>query len=550
MTTELNMLKAFFYRFKWHLALSAILGTLSAMLSVWVISLITDVIGELEGGGGVDLSVTQFVQFIFVVVGVFCLGFLSQFVVMKLSANVVYELRVHMLKRVLATGYRQIEKIGGHRVMATLTEDIGRFSTGFMILPELFFNTVTVLLCIAYLLYLSWALTAVTLVVVGVLGGLSVLAIRYADRHQVALRELDDSMFSNLRALTNGGKEINVNKNRMRFFYFQLMSPLFKNIRKHTIKSSVVFISMGSVSNALILLLIGSIVFASSMFGLTEVKTIVAFIFVVLYLMDPLLQNIDMISQLNETKISLNKVGSLELADVEQFSLSAHAKCNRIEVSSLGLSDATYTYHYAAENGDEHAFELGPVSMQANKGELIFVTGGNGSGKSTFAKLLVGLYKPDAGSVMIDGRAITGEQDAAPSLDNTTVIFSDFFLFDQVLDSTGELADDGEIDRLLHLLQLEHKVTPTNGVLSTTNLSHGQQKRLAMVQALIEDAQICVFDEWAANQDAEFKSYFYHTLLQELKAKGKIVIVISHDENYFDVADRRLHFSEGKLVNC
>jgi len=85
-------------------------------------------------------------------------------------------------------------------------------------------------------------------------------------------------------------------------------------------------------------------------------------------------------------------------------------------------------------------------------------------------------------------------------------------------------------------------------VLSTTQLSQGQRKRLALLTAYLEDRSIYLFDEWAADQDPIFKQTFYHSLLPELKARGKTVIVISHDDHYYDVADRLIKLEDGQLV--
>jgi len=130
---------------------------------------------------------------------------------------------------------------------------------------------------------------------------------------------------------------------------------------------------------------------------------------------------------------------------------------------------------------------------------------------------------------------------------NISAIFFDYFLFDQLLDSNGEPAKDDEVYGHMKTLDLAGKVTTANGLLLTTNLSTGQKKRLALLQSLLNDKLICVFDEVAADQDPTFKEYFYLEFLKLLRDKGKFVIVISHDENYFSCADHILRFEEGAL---
>src|SRR5690606_27967207 len=106
---------------------------------------------------------------------------------------------------------------------------------------------------------------------------------------------------------------------------------------------------------------------------------------------------------------------------------------------------------------------------------------------------------------------------------------------------------DIETQKHLAQLQLDHKVRVENGTFSTLRLSQGQRKRLALLVAYLEDRPFYVFDEWAADQDPVFKKIFYTEILPSLKAKGKTVIAITHDDGYFHVADRCFKFEDGKL---
>jgi putative ATP-binding cassette transporter len=107
--------------------------------------------------------------------------------------------------------------------------------------------------------------------------------------------------------------------------------------------------------------------------------------------------------------------------------------------------------------------------------------------------------------------------------------------------------DERARERLARL-QLNHVVTIQDGVLSTTQLSQGQRKRLALLTASLEDRPIYIFDEWAADQDPEFKDFFYREFLSDLKVKGKLVLIICHDDHYFDVADRMIKLESGKII--
>ena len=175
----------------------------------------------------------------------------------------------------------------------------------------------------------------------------------------------------------------------------------------------------------------------------------------------------------------------------------------------------------------------------------MFLVGGNGSGKPTLSKLLVGLYSPENGEVRLDNALVTDENREAYR-QHFSVVFSDYFLFDSLLGLDAPDLDDNA-RKYLSLLRLDNKLKIQNGVLSTTDLSQGQRKRLALLTAYLEDRSIYVFDEWAADQDPLFKEIFYYQLLPELKARGKTVVVISHDDKYYHVGDRIIKLDDGKL---
>ena len=125
-------------------------------------------------------------------------------------------------------------------------------------------------------------------------------------------------------------------------------------------------------------------------------------------------------------------------------------------------------------------------------------------------------------------------------------MFTDAFVFQSLAGYSNETAQ-ARARELLKLLQISDKLHIESGTLSTVELSTGQRKRLALLAAYLEDRPIYVFDEWAADQDPQFREIFYRELLPELKARGKTVIAITHDDRYFHLCDRLLHLDLGKL---
>jgi putative ATP-binding cassette transporter len=206
------------------------------------------------------------------------------------------------------------------------------------------------------------------------------------------------------------------------------------------------------------------------------------------------------------------------------------------------LKGVTHAYY---SEGEVDSFILGPVDLTICPGQLIFIIGGNGSGKTTLAKLIVGLYSPESGEVRLNGSAVAKDR-VEDYREHFSMVFSDFHLFDALLGIGDSDINDRALQYLIKL-RLENKVTVNDGRLSTTSLSQGQRKRLALLTAYLEDRPIYIFDEWAADQDPSFKNVFYRDLLPELKARGKTILVITHDDHYYNLADRIIKLEYGKI---
>jgi putative pyoverdin transport system ATP-binding/permease protein len=208
----------------------------------------------------------------------------------------------------------------------------------------------------------------------------------------------------------------------------------------------------------------------------------------------------------------------------------------------LELVNVTHSYR---QDGGTAEFQLGPINLTIYPGELIFLIGGNGSGKTTLVKLLMGLYEPEAGEIRVDDKLVTmAERDDYRQ--QFSAVFYDFYLFERLFGIEAKQIE-AESQKYLDLLQLSHKLEIKNGRLSTVDLSQGQRKRLALLNAYLENRPIYIFDEWAADQDPQFKQIFYYELVPELKSRGKTVIVISHDDRYYGLADRLIKLESGQI---
>lgn len=213
------------------------------------------------------------------------------------------------------------------------------------------------------------------------------------------------------------------------------------------------------------------------------------------------------------------------------------------EFKEIKLDQATFSYQ---NKQGKSLFSIGPINLFFKKGEMVFIVGGNGSGKSTLLKLLTGLYYPTAGSVDLNQQPIERSQYASyRSL--FAIIFTDFHLFDKLYGLS--MIDNKQVKGLLRVMQLDKKTKYRKGEFTQLDLSTGQKKRLAFIAAILENKPIYIFDELAADQDPQFRKYFYEVILPDLKQQGKTIIAVTHDDKYFYVADRLLKMEEGQLVH-
>jgi cyclic peptide transporter len=267
------------------------------------------------------------------------------------------------------------------------------------------------------------------------------------------------------------------------------------------------------------------------------------YVVVFLYMTGPMTAILNAIPQLMQSRISWNRIREVESTITQLASAreSAQSAASPDPGGEIDIRLEAVTYRYKNQTGD--LFTVGPIDCEFKAGEISFITGGNGSGKSTLAKLLTGLYVPDGGAVKVNGVSLLAEQLGR----YYSVIFSDAYLFDKLYGIDYERKLE-EAHHYLSVLELSDKVEIGNGGFSTIKLSTGQRKRLALLISYLEDKPVCLFDEWAADQDPEYRKFFYEALLPEMKARGKCIIVITHDDRYFDIADKHLRMERGSLV--
>jgi putative ATP-binding cassette transporter len=531
----------FLLRISWtRVVLSIFLGVVSGACTTGLLALINTKLNS----NRVDPS-TLLLTFVALCLIVPLARFAAESLLIGLGQGAVFNLRMQMCRRILAAPMRGLEEIGSHRLIATLTNDIPSITSALTYIPLFCINIVVVVGCLVYLGFLSipTLLAVLFFMVVGVIS-YQLPTARAMFFHRLG-REHADQLYSHFRALTTGTKELKLHRNRREAFLTTQLEPTATTLQKLNYKGQIIFLIASCWGQVLLFVVIGVMVFALPSVSNVNNEILTGCALALVYLMTPLEAILSVFPNMAHASVALQKV--------QKLGLSLEAQAERSDSTSdsdspaswdlMELTGVTHTYHREKENS---RFTLGPIDLTFLRGETVFLTGGNGCGKTTLIKLIIGLYEPETGEIRLDGKPVTDEN-REEYRQLFSAVFSDFFLFESLLGVETRELDKKALDYLVQL-QLDHKVQVKDGELSTIDLSQGQRKRLALLTAYLEDRPIYVFDEWAADQDPQFKEIFYLQLLPELKARGKTVLVISHDDRYYELADRIVKMEYGQII--
>jgi len=471
--------------------------------------------------------------------------FTSELLLTRLGQEAMYESRMKLCSQVLSAPLRHLEVLGPARLLTTLTDDIPNIINALNVLPILCVNAALVVGCLVYMGMLSRMLFAIVMgfLIVGI-ASYQVPILR-VQKILGKARKNADELSGHLRALTHGTKELKIHHGRRESFMKNALEMTAASLKENNISALRMYSATASWGQTLVFIVIGLYLFLLPSMRQFDRATLTGYTLALLYLMTPLQVIMNSLPQLGRATVALQAITQLgfSLASVkpEAGVLPSVADDHWSELALKGV-----THSYQTDN-DVESFVLGPLDLVFKRGELVFITGGNGSGKTTLIKLLTGLYLPEQGAIYLDNRHIDAEA-VECYRQHFSIVFSDFYLFDKLLGLPEEQLEM-RATHYLEQLKLSQKVKLIDGQLSTLNLSQGQRKRVALLTAYLEDRPIYVFDEWAADQDPYFKDFFYTELLPELKREGKTVLVISHDDRYYYVADRIINLREGKVVS-
>lgn len=470
----------------------------------------------------------------------------SQLLLVRFSQGTVLELSLALCAKIVRGPLPLLEQRGSAQILVTLTDDVSSVTWAVQCLPQLAMNVAVVAGCGVYLAWLSWPLflgaAGVTL-----LGALvSKILHDRAFRVIHAAREARARLFEHFRSLTTGLKELMMHRARREALVREKIHAAADDYRRSNLAATTHYTLAEGWLQALYHGIVGLLLFAFPLVARPSPEAVTAYVFTMIYMMGPMWTIIGSVPAIARGQVALDKIEALGVFLDAPEAASAPVDATESPEGELLIDMKKVVFTYDETDPTASAFSLGPLDFRLRPGELVFVVGGNGSGKSTFLKVLAGLYPPREGEIWLGGTRVS-DRTREWYREHFSVVFADCFVFDALLglDASGL---DATAAQYLQLLQLDRRVSLRGGEFSTTALSQGQRKRLALLTAYLEDRPFYVFDEWAAEQDPQYRDVFYSKLLPGLRQRGKGVVVITHDDRYFHLSDRIVKLEDGRAT--
>ena len=501
------------------------------------------IINNVLAGNEAYLKGHMWIVFISIIVYTYLLNIIFQKRLNKFAFHLLYENEKKLFNQVLKAPLERLEKFGPQRFF-TVVEDLRAFAMLPMTVTHTVNSLLMLFLCILYMFTLS---TLSALIVIGLIimvAACYFIVMGSMSKRVETLRNFNEQYFEYVDDVMKGFKELKVNFDRRQNLMNRFLVPNRDQAGELDFRVNYIFLSINLISQYGLYFVIAVILFVLPSMGLLEREAVIAYVVIILFISGPI-NNLVNLQQMYTRLIVANGRIKNFMKDFEGSTETPPLlHSGKAHFSSLEFRNISFKYE-TPEDSEEASFGVGPIDLTITQGETIFIIGGNGSGKSTFINLLTGLYPPEAGSILLDGRS---DEDTKGRLqDLIAAVFSDTHIFSNNYDNF-ELENNKNYHQLLKTMQLDQVVANDEEKSARKKFSKGQTKRMAMIFALLENKPILVLDEWAADQDPHFRKYFYEELLSKLKKQGKTIIAVTHDDAYFEQADRIIKFDYGTIA--
>ena len=462
--------------------------------------------------------------------------------IIKFTQKMLHAARLEVLNMVLRSTYGNLVK-NKNRVFTALTRDTDNIVGASINIVDILTNSIVVIICFVYMGTLSWKLLLCMLGLLTFTLLIYALSVKRGEKlFQLAMGH-NDRFVKYLNEILSGFKEISLAPAKGQEIAHKHVDNAVKESAVYNQKAHITFLNNRIIGQIAFYVFIGLVMLLlGELFGISK-GILVNFIFLVLYIWSPIETVVLLVPALLQAKTSLKRLEDLE-GQINEASPVNNTPIQVLPFEQVELKNIAYQYPSEEENNNEPGFGIGPVNLTVKEGEVIFISGGNGSGKTTLINILLGLIQPREGEIYVNDNRI--EQTQAKDYKSLfAAVFSDFHLFDEFYGIPNvELSRATEY---LELFEIDDKVNIDNGRFSELNVSTGQRKRLALINAMLERKPILVLDEFAADQDPHFKSKFYREIIPRIKSEGFTLIAITHDDNYYQYAGKLYKMDSGIL---
>ncbi|MFV8347172.1 cyclic peptide export ABC transporter [Flavobacterium sp. ZB4P13] len=508
----------------------------NTILSFGIIYIINSVISGKEN----FLNGYMGIVFVSVVIYTYLLNIIFQKRINRYSFEMLYENEKKIFDKILKTPLIMLEKMGTQRFY-TVIEDIRTFSSFPEVVTQSINSLLMLVLSMIYLFTLSIAAALVVIVLIILIVVVYFIVINAMSHKVDRIREYNEYYYMYVDDVIKGFKDFKLSGQRRENLMVKHLSPNRDDAKELDFKINSVFLLINLINQYGLYLVIGAILFLLPELGILKREDVISYVVILLFMAGPVNNLINMQNIYTRLMVANTRIEKfLKDFNADEIGLEIE-NITSDNFSQLKFDNVAFTYE---SDTIEESFALGPINVSVEKGETIFIIGGNGSGKSTFINILTGLYQPSEGEIILNG--VTANQMTATQ-NLVAAVFTDNHIFSHNYDNYS-LEQNKEYQELLKIMELDKIVTDDKEESARRSFSKGQSKRMSMIFALLENKPILVLDEWAADQDPHFRKYFYQNLLPKLKKEGKTIIAVTHDDAYFKYADRIIKFDYGKII--
>ncbi len=462
--------------------------------------------------------------------------------------GIIRDVRMRIMRSIRTTNLMVFEKMNRGRIYSVLSTETMTLSLSAGAVINATSSAFMLLFVIINIGFLSAYALGITLLFITSAVYLYILKSRTVNTELAAASRLENEFFDSLNGLLYGYKELKISRAKNTDFFNADLWNVITNTSSLRIKTGKTMNQSVLIGQSFLLFTVAGVLFLLPNINPADVAIVVPVVALVLFAAGPIGDVVVAIPALARAGAAIDNVYKLE-SDLKesQNAIEIFAENQPLQdepFQSLSCKDISFSYPLQQGNNTK-GFQLEPFDFSVKAGEIVFIVGGNGSGKSTFLKLLTALYEPSAGEITWNGRKV-GSDRLASYRNLFTPIFGDFHIFKRIL-GVPDL-DENHVRELIARMDLVGKTDIKDCRLTQTDLSTGQKKRLAMILAMLDNRPVYIFDEWAADQDPNFRRFFYTELLPEMKAAGHAIVAVTHDDSYFEYADRVLKMEYGRFL--